>query len=288
MFTKVKCISILLSALLIVACGPAPETGAALESSTDASSAIIGGSDVAATEAAAQTSVLLYDTAAKAICTGSLLGNNIVLTAAHCLGRDPRKILVVFTTNISKANKEMTRPVIGAIAHPMWITNNRLPKNTADIAIVKYFGNTPAGYRPVNILPNLSPLKNNSLVLLAGFGISDGVKKSGSGVLRQVMTNITDAGFSQTEIQLEQRRGRGACHGDSGGPAFIVANGVQYLWGITSRGYQDPKDHCNVFSVYTNLLAYLNWVKDSARALVLNNQFNFTQTERNFGRGSNF
>lgn len=271
---------------MLVACGPAPKEGAALESSEESSqSSIIGGKLVAVKEVPAQTSVLLYDTAKKAICTGSLIGNNLVLTAAHCLGTDPSKMLVIFHTDSSKAKKEDARQVVGAIANPLWRTNRNLPKNSGDIALVKYLGATPAGYKAATILPNTSALKTGTAVLLAGYGISDGVKKSGSGVLRQVMTTISNAQFSASELQLEQRKGQGACHGDSGGPAYIVSNGTYYLWGVTSRGDQDPRDHCNGFSIYTNLLAHVKWLQEAAKSLMTRNQFSFTETERVFGRG---
>jgi secreted trypsin-like serine protease len=275
----------------LAACGPSTSINDAnsLDSTSQPSTAgIIGGQEVRAIESPALTSVIIYDTGAKAICTGSLLGNNIVLTAAHCLGQDPRKLVVVFSTNIGKATKEMARQVVGAVANPLWKTNRNKPKDTGDIAIIKYTGTTPPGYRAATLLPNLSALKNGSVVVLAGYGISDGVKKTGAGVLRQVMTMISNAQFSSTEIQLEQRQGRGACHGDSGGPAYILSSGTYYLWGITSRGDQDKQDHCNVFSLYTNLLVYYKWIQDTARSLVITSQFSFpqTMTERVFGSGT--
>jgi secreted trypsin-like serine protease len=286
MITRRKTILSGIAMLFMVACGPAPKGDrTALESAETSTAGIIGGKEVAANEPPAQTSVILYDPAAKAICTGSLLGNNIVLTAAHCLGKDPSKILVIFAINISKTTIEMARPVVGAIANTLWRTNRQKPKDTADIALIKYQGTTPPGYKAATILPNVSPLKNNAAILLAGYGISDSTKKTGSGVLRQTVTTISNNVFSSTEILLEQRQGRGACHGDSGGPAYIVANGTYYLWGITSRGNQDTKDQCNAFSVYTNLLAHLKWIQDNARVLLAKNIFDFTQEERTFGRG---
>lgn len=249
---------------------------------------IIGGQEVSPDESPAQTSVIVYDPIGKALCTGSLLGGNMVLTAAHCLGSDPRKLLVVFAMNIGKASKEMARSVVGAIAHPLWKTNKDKPKDNGDLAIIKYQGVTPTGYRAATLLPSASPLKNKSLVLLAGYGISDGIKKTGSGLLRQVMTTISNAQFSATEIQIEQRQGRGACHGDSGGPAYVISNGVYYLWGITSRGNQDGKDQCNMFSIYTNLLPHYKWMQDSVRLLAVNNIFDVPQSkiERMLGSGT--
>ncbi len=289
MIMRGKSILLGIAAVIMVACAPAPKGDAsALESADTADAGIIGGKEVAANESPAQTTVILYDTIAKGVCTGSLLGNNIVLTAAHCLGFDPSKILIVFATNLQKTNMEMARPIVGAIVHSWWKTNRQKGKDTGDIALVKYQGRTPPGYKAATILPNVSPLKNNAQIVLAGYGFSDGVKKKGSGVLRQTVTTIVNNQFSSTEILIEQRQGRGACHGDSGGPAYIVANGVYYLWGISSRGNQEVKDQCNAFSVYTNMLVYMKWLQDTARSLVAKNQFDFLQEDRSFGRGERF
>ncbi len=280
----------LASTLVFFACAPAQKEissrGVALELSSNTSS-IIGGNDVVPTEISAQSTVIIYDTVKKAVCTGSLIGNNLVLTAAHCLGQDPKKSYVVFTLNLSKATQQMARPVVGAIAHPLFAqVRGRRATDVGDIALIKYQGATPTGYRPVNVLPNSSILKNGLPTTVVGYGMSDSIRKTGVGILRQVSTTISNARFSQTELQLEQRTGRGACHGDSGGPAFIVSNGVYYLWGVTSRGDQDLKDQCNTFSVYTNVLAYMKWIQDNGKILAQNNQFQFTPTERTFGRGS--
>ncbi|MCB0370422.1 MAG: trypsin-like serine protease, partial [Bdellovibrionales bacterium] len=154
---------------------------------------------------------------------------------------------------------------------------------------IKYSGTTPAGYASATLLPSLSYLQNRSFVLLAGYGISNGTSKEGAGVLRQVMTVIANSKFSTTEIQLEQRNGHGACHGDSGGPAFIVANGNYYLWGVTSRGYRDSEDNCSQFSIYTNALAYYQWIQTTARSLALaGSVFNYAPSERSFGQGTHY
>lgn len=273
----------------IIACAPAPKNELALEVSST-SAHIIGGSDVVSlAEPAAQSTVIIYDTASKSLCTGSLLGNNLVLTAAHCLGQDPRKAVIIFALNIAKANQTMARPVVGAIAHSLFAqARGRRTADVGDIALIKYQGTTPVGYRPATLLPNVSVLRNGIPTVIAGYGMSDGITKRGSGTLRHTVTTIANTRFATSEVQVEQRQGRGACHGDSGGPAFVVANGIYYLWGITSRGSQDPKDQCNGLSIHTNILFYAKWVQDSGRILAQNNQFNFSPTERTFGRGADF
>lgn len=277
MVTKSKSILPVIASLVMVACGPSPELGDVMESNDQAITGIIGGKEVAPNESPAQTTVVLYDTAAKNVaCTGSLIGNNLVLTAAHCLQRDPTKILVIFSTNLQTANMEMARSVVGAMIHNSWLSKRALAKDTGDIALVKYQGTTPAGYKAATILPSAAALRDYSTIIIAGYGMTDATKRTGSGALRQAATTIANNKFSSSEIMVEQRTGRGACHGDSGGPAFLYSNGVYYLWGITSRGYADAKNECRSFSLYTNILYYMKWLQETARALMLKNQFNFT------------
>ena len=48
---------------------------------------------------------------------------------------------------------------------------------------------------------------------------------------------------------LDQEDGSGACHGDSGGPAFFEKDGKTYLLGVTNRSYPDgAPDDCNIRS----------------------------------------
>jgi len=261
----------------MVACAPASKSNVGLESGEASTTGIIGGKDVAANDSPAQFSVLLYDTLKKSICSATLIGNNLVLTAAHCLGQDPRKLLVIFTQNLPKATQDMARTVVGAIGHPSWKMNLQRSVDHGDIAIVKYQGSTPPGYRATTVLPNPSALKNNSAVLLVGYGVNEVTKRAGAGILRQVMTTITNSQYSQTEVQVEQRYGRANCHGDSGGPAFLVANGNYYLWGISSRGAQGTVDQCNSYSIYTNILPFIPWLQTTARTLLATNQFSYAQ-----------
>lgn len=280
-----KVVSLLAMMALLSSCGKNQNEQLILSSQQDN---IIGGQEISSiNDPVAKSTVLVYDTVAKGICTGSLLGNNIVLTAAHCIGRQPQNMLIIFTQNSKTATKDLARAVTGAVTNKLWAISNKAGKDHGDIALIKYSGATPAGYTAATLLPNPAYLKNGSMILLAGFGISNGTTKQGAGVLRQVMTLISNAQFSQTEIQVEQRSGRGACHGDSGGPAFIVAGGNYFLWGVTSRGYQDREDKCNQFGVYTNAFVYYKWIQDTSRALMLNNNlFQTTPTERTFGRGT--
>lgn len=189
-------------------------------------------------------------------CSGVIIGENLILTAAHCIPQNPRSLTVVFDTNLNTAPQKNMRAVITAKTPPNW--NPSASKNKGDIALIKFDGKLPVGYQPSYILNSSYYLQDRSFTLLAGYGIDKNNSLGNiSGLLKEAFTTITNARFSKTEVLLSQLHGFGTCSGDSGGPAFILINGVYYLWGITSNG--DPE--CRTHGIYTNIIPYLPWLR---------------------------
>ncbi len=220
---------------------------------------IIGGKDISSSDPLIKGIVAVYNASEGALCTGSLLQNNVVLTAAHCIGEKPSDLFVLFDTVLSGSS--LRRPVDQTEVSAEWATNQDNDTNTGDIAVLHFTGTLPAGYAAATLLTDISVLKAGATVTLAGYGISNGVTSEGAGTLRETDVTIADAAFSKTEIKLDQTHGQGACHGDSGGPAYIQVNGQYFLWGITSRGVDDPNNDCSRYSAYTDAVAYADWLK---------------------------
>jgi hypothetical protein len=236
----------------------------------NSSETIIGGVVVGAGDSIAQSTVLLIDTDQGALCTGNLIAANLVLTAAHCTQLHPENILVVFSRIMPQSSadlkKMITRRVFGGKTTAAWprLTAAK-QKDWGDLAILKFSGSLPSGYKAVKLLSDARSLRNGMTVTLAGFGIVDGVNKIDTDALRKVDVRLSDSLWSKTEILMDQRGGKGACHGDSGGPAVVKIGSSEVLAGITSRGERDPRDHCNGFAVYTSVAANLNWIKVTAQ-----------------------
>jgi secreted trypsin-like serine protease len=124
------------------------------------------------------------------------------------------------------------------------------------------------------LLQDNSALKNGTIVTHAGYGITDGSADAqasgddGAGVLREVDTTIAQAPYGKTEVEMEQHHGKGACHGDSGGPAFLkAADGSLQLFGVTSRGPADQPDDCATYGIYSNILAHLDFIQSATSEL---------------------
>ncbi|MCK6599015.1 MAG: trypsin-like serine protease [Bdellovibrionaceae bacterium] len=197
-------------------------------------------------------------------CTGVIIDQDLILTAAHCLPSNAKSLTVVFSANLLEARPENMRSVLAAKVFPGWSTNQNKKSNRGDLALIRIQGHLPTGFSPAFLLTSSMYLQNKSFTLLAGYGLNSGTdQNSYPGILREVFTTISYSNYSPTEILLSQLDGKGTCTGDSGGPAFILLNGSYYLWGLTSSG--DPQ--CRFYGIYTNIVPFLNWIKTSAGEL---------------------
>ena len=245
---------------------------------------IIGGTDVQAGDAVAASTVLVVGKSADGtfICTGSIIDTDIVLTAAHCLGIDGlAEVVVVFRTSIQGEGavvKVKDRRRIADFLDRAQSGGN----DWHDLALVKLASPLPAGYSPAKFLPSRDLLKTGSTVTLAGYGINvplstpDSKDDDGAGVLRQVDQSVLDDKFGDTEFTVSLANNKGACHGDSGGPAYLRQGNDLFLIGVASRLTEkdrvanngDTNDFsCSVEMVYTSVLAQNDWISQNVQQL---------------------
>lgn len=234
------------------------------------SNGIIGGEAVGEDDAVMKSTVAIVNLRyGQIICTGSLVSKNLVLTAGHCTTEDPSHLAILFANKLPKTREQatasVTRKVIAGETHPQWPKNDfASDKNWGDIALLRFEGELPANYGPVRLLSNKTLLAPQGDAVLAGFGWTDGRRRTEAEGLNKTTVKIEDPEFSETEVQMNQKNGSGACHGDSGGPAFIEVEGHMVLMGVTSRGHDDPNDTCSVYSLYSSVPAQMEWLKVTA------------------------
>lgn len=233
---------------------------------------IVGGTEIGSEDAAAASTVGLVfvvktaEGSGEAICTGTLVSQNVIVTAAHCLGGAVQGF-AVFAPDITKATKEDVRPIILADVNPKYRANARY--NRSDVALVKFKGDLPAGYK-IAELGTAELLKDGSEVTLAGYGASSMSDESadGSAVLRKATVLLSKADASKSEMLFEQYNGAGACHGDSGGPAYIQKGDKLYLIGITSTSATpEGGATCMEGSLYEKVPVYADYIQKTAEAM---------------------
>jgi hypothetical protein len=138
-------------------------------------------------------------------------------------------------------------------------------KDIGDVAVVKFEGGLPEGYKAGKLMRNKADLVDGMDVTLAGYGISNGVSKEGAGTLRKTNLKLTDSKYANAEVRFDQSGGTGACHGDSGGPALATVRGEVLVLGVTSRGSEDKADDCSKYAIYASVPGEIAFI-DAAMA----------------------
>ncbi len=233
-------------------------------------SKIIGGEQVQEMDPVSKTVVGLLDKQRGTLCTASLLSNDVLITAAHCVhGSQPQNLRVMFGQNLKDTANTEAHMVARYIENPDFASRMSENQNFGDLALVKFFSGFPRakGYRAANLLFNESGLTNGLTITVAGYGTAASGSSVGVGVLRKANVALKDVHWSAHEVLVDQTNGQGACHGDSGGPAYFEMNGQLYLFGVTSRGINDPQDTCTQEGAFTNIMAYDIWLTNSLQIL---------------------
>ena len=224
--------------------------------------------------------VLFFDphTGKASGCTGSLLPNNIVLTAAHCL-EVGQKFAIGFGTKFSDqddwAEAYSNHPVIAVKYIPGFHSRDALFKADNDLGLIKFKGKIPVGYEPFPepTGTEIVDLKNVRTFHMIGYGQTSYFSKY-DGTLRTTSlsaSNINPNGetvypfsrFLETALIVSQPT-TGVCSGDSGSPLVAYVNDQPKLVGVaTSAGnYANLQgEQCSGSATFIRIDKHIHWLK---------------------------
>jgi secreted trypsin-like serine protease len=231
---------------------------------------IIGGTNVTTSDSIASSTVALVmidPNQEVSLCSGSILAADLIITAAHCVANPKSMVRIVFGTKFTTNDLKNSVEASAFAPHPDY-NPEKMTQDQNDVGVVFFRGGLPKGYEPAHLLTQANALEKGTEVELAGYGITEAETQKGTGVLRKAQVTVVNPSFGKTEVILDQSEGQGACHGDSGGPAFVRISGTDYLWGVTSRGYPNSAgDDCAHEVVYTKIASQIGFIEAAMKRM---------------------
>ncbi|XP_068234049.1 serine proteinase stubble-like [Palaemon carinicauda] len=208
-------------------------------------------------------------------CGGTIVNNEWIVTAAHCVkGMSPGQLEVLLNMwiwNSIDATRIIKRSVDRVIIHPQYssITYNN------DIALlhlaVKVSFTNFNGIKPICLPPSTADFAGQNAVT-TGWGVTSyggtqpararevivpirSATECGNSYPGQITQNMICAGFPEG--------GKDSCQGDSGGPLTVPnGSGKHYFAGVVSWGQGCAWP--GKYGVYTDVPNYINWITQNA------------------------
>uniref|UniRef100_A0A182P240 Peptidase S1 domain-containing protein n=1 Tax=Anopheles epiroticus TaxID=199890 RepID=A0A182P240_9DIPT len=211
------------------------------------------------------------------MCGGSVLTQNFILTAAHCVMLDQTTKATGGMVILGAHNRLEVEPTQqrirfgtgGVMVHPWYAASN----HRYDVAVVRL--NTPLRYtsyvQPVRLPGRNDQRQFDGLIgTVSGFGRTSDVGGSFASILQYtvntIMSNSACIGvwgsvlIEPHNMCLTGDGGRAACTGDSGGPLTINESGQTIQVGVTSFG---SANGCTsgMPTVYGRITYFLDWIR---------------------------
>lgn len=266
---KLALSSVVLSALLLSACSD--RTSDATYQPDGKQTSIIGGEAVTGyDELTSSTVSLILQISGQplSLCTGTLISEDLVLTAAHCLMASEELPSVYFGTTLpTEWDESQMIPVDEAVSAkytPIRDEDGFISAKN-DVALLKLGGKIPRWAKPVPVLDATASLVAGDRLILAGYGL---VNELGEPVYATGLNkvDVPVAKLWEDLIVTDQTNAKGACAGDSGGPAYLKTSKGLVVVGAT-RGPHDRAMDCRHYGEYTDLTKQKAFIVEQAQQM---------------------
>ena len=205
-------------------------------------------------------------------CTGSMIAEDIVLTAAHCVKKNA-EMSVTFSPMAfdSQAVTIKVKKYIIPKGFKVQPTIN-YEKMDEDIALLKLESKKPREYEVLGLTSDFPRLKNSFSFLAIGYGLND---SEVSGFEHAVTATGVSFEPKLNYFIADQRNSKGICPGDSGGPAIVTKDKRNFVIGVAQAVFSHKGDiskakgieMCKQHAIYTNVQYYRQWILDGIKAL---------------------
>lgn len=238
----------------------------AIRNALKAPVSVIAGTEMQGPEAISKSTVrlIMQFKESSGQCTGSLIAENIILTAAHCLDDGPKSVRIDFYLAKGKFRSvSASRYLIHSKR------KSREGNERNDLALIYFKGGVPNGHSPIEMLIDKETPEIDTLINISGFGMRNvelatyqESDKDDSVLVSATLSIISKLGDT---LEFKDRVGKSSsCFGDSGGPAWIEVLGRPVLVG-TSSFVTPPM--CMNTSFYTSIAYHSNWIKNALEEL---------------------
>ncbi|XP_077098758.1 coagulation factor IXb isoform X2 [Siphateles boraxobius] len=244
-----------------------------IKNATNNEHRIVGGNEATPGEIPWQV-VFLANVNKNVFCGGSLLSEEWVITAAHCVeGKVGSFFIRVGEHDISKKEgKESDHSIAEYHIHPRYNSQHSLYNH--DIALLKLKGPVkfsdyvlPICLGSKDFTENL--LKNAQNSLVSGWG-----KLQFGGIVSKTLQKVELPFVDRTECKSSSTDAisrfmfcagystaqKDSCQGDSGGPHATRYQNTWFLTGIVSWGEECAKK--GKYGIYTRISKYMNWISN--------------------------
>lgn len=218
------------------------------------SQAIIGGSPTIQGEFSGVVALLI---APGGLCSGSLIHEQWIVSAAHCLkGKNPSDVQILFDRLDIRGSGGSYGFATQILIHPGY--TGTLGDN--DIALIK-LSEAQTGRVTYPVARNVVDVGVE--LTQVGYG-STAAPNTGSGIQRKLVTksapcsSVGAGAVDATKVLcFAADDGNGTCFGDSGGPSFIRAGQRLIVAGVTSFG---ANQQCTGFDVATMVASEIAFI----------------------------